>query len=446
MKRLFLQVLFSTALVCLAAALVCLTAACSRSGGGTTDAGHDHEAGLAAGGAAAGHEHAAGGAGTEAVTHQGEAAHELHLEPDQAAAWGIETAPAGLTDVSAVLRLPGVLTVNENRTAEITSCVEGKAARIGTDLGRRVEAGQALLVIDSPAWARDQAALLQAGARAALARLEFERARDLLAEQAIEEREYDRREASWRQALADRGAAASTLRSYGVPAERIAALERRAEESWQTGEVPADLIDSRLPIVSPLAGTVIQRDVILGEHVTPERTLFTVSDLTGLWALLDARESDLVRLEGLTEVAILSTLHPGREFAGRITWISDILDPELRTARLRVEVPNPGGALRPNMYIEAVVRIRRPGVQQLAVPEGAITLLHGEPTVFVQGAREPGEDHLVFTARHLHLGPAIGELRIVEGGLTEGELVVVAGAFTLKAEMTKGTAGHAHVH
>jgi len=205
-------------------------------------------------------------------------------------------------------------------------------------------------------------------------------------------------------------------------------------------EYKCEIADPNLPILSPLSGTIIFRDVVRGEHVEPDKILYTVSDLGTLWAILDVYEKDLPEIHKDSEVTITTSIYSGKHFSGKITTISDLIDEKLRTIKIRVEVDNHEGLLKPNMYIQGT--IKNPAGQKniLAVPEEAIQNLDGEKVVFIC---EEGD---IFAVRHLKLGNKVGNNRIVAQGISEGDNIVIKGAFYLKAELSKATFGHAHVH
>jgi RND family efflux transporter MFP subunit len=185
---------------------------------------------------------------------------------------------------------------------------------------------------------------------------------------------------------------------------------------------------------------VIYRDVVKGEHVEPDQILYTVSDLSTLWAILDVYEKDLPHISKNSQVTITTSIYPGSEFPGKITYISDLIDEKLRTVKIRVEVDNKQGFLKPNMYVQGRIENRLEQKDLLTVPEQAVQNLDGEKVVFV---REQGDK---FVVRHVTLGYKVGDNRIITQGLSEGEQIVVSGAFYIKAEMSKATFGHAHVH
>jgi len=373
-----------------------------------------------------------------------EESHVVHLEPESVEAWGLEIGPPGRTSVVAEIELPGILTTNGNRTARIASLVAGQVAARMVDVGSRVTAGQELVALNAPEFTRAQTAFLQAWAQAELSRKDYERAIVLRDQRAIEEREFLRRQALYEQQVAELRSAEVILHSLGVDEDRVRDISDGLNLDLPFEE--HDAVEPLLPIRSPIDGVVIQRDVVLGGPVDPGQTLFTVSDLSVLWAQLDAYEEQLPGLSRDAEVVVRSPLVPDVDFPGRITVISDEVDPELRTVRVRVEVPNPGGNLRPNMFVNGFVRLRSPDVERIILPEGAVQLLEGRHVVFVALPPEPGEDHLRFEEREVVPGEVLTEGQVILEGLDGTEDVVRLGAFTLKAEMTKGAGGHQHVH
>jgi len=377
---------------------------------------------------------------------EGEAEPEnvLHLESQQIQDWGIRIGSIGRTSVSAELTLPGALTVNENRTAKVAPLVAGQISNLLVDLGDRVGAGQTLVTLNSPEFTRAQTQFLQAFAQAELSRKDFERAQVLLDGRAIEEREFLRRQAVYEQHLADRRAAEVFLHSLGVGEDRMRELEAAVDVSLPPDDHRA--VDPPLAVRTPVSGVVVERDAVLGSHVEPGRALFTVSDLTTLWARLDAYEDQMANLRTGAEVVIRTPLFPGLDFPGQVTFVADQVDEELRTVRVRAEVPNPDGVLKPNMYVQGLLRIQSDGEERMVVPVDAVQLLEGHHVVFVLMPEEPGESHIVIQAVDVEPGETLSVGRIVESGLDGSETIVIEGAFNLKAELTKGAGGHGHVH
>ena len=138
-------------------------------------------------------------------------------------------------------------------------------------------------------------------------------------------------------------------------------------------------------------------------------------------------------------VKIQTESYPGEVFTGKVTYIGDIVDPQSRTVPVRVEVPNPKARLKPGMFATAEIVTGASSKQAIMIPSTAIQKIEGKPAVFVQ------EKDGSFAKRELELGREFGGSVEVKSGLKEGELVVVAGAFTLKSEALKESLeGHGH--
>jgi len=371
--------------------------------------------------------------------HEGDEHPELHLSPEKQKEWGIVLGTATKQNIASKILLPGALALNQNKTAHISSFVEGKAVALSADLGNRVNKGEVVVTINSPQFAQAQAAFLQARAKLNLSRKEYERSKMLLKEKAIEEKEYLRRKAEYEKLLTESGGLGSILHSYGMNHAQTEKLVEKCASMEPEGKL-CDLADPNLSLLSPISGTIIFRDVIVGEHVEPNKILFTTSDLNTLWALLDAYEKDLPLINRKSKVTITSALYPEKEFTGKIAYISDIIDEKLRTIKIRVEVNNDKRLLKPNMYIQGIIENKSEGKKLLAVPEEAIQNLNGEKIVFVL------EEENVFAVQHVELGDKIGRKRIIAKGLEEGDKIVIKGAFNLKTELSKETFGPAHVH
>lgn len=400
----------------------------------TEPAGHTHE------GEDAGHMQDQAG---ETPPEEGEDEHEhqhLTVPADKQKAWGIHVGHVHKESLTARITLPGVMALNQNRTAHVSAFVYGQIADLSVDLGHRVRRGQPLLTLNSPEFAQIQADFLQARASYNLSRTEYQRAQALWEAKAIEEKEYLRRQAENEKLATEYGVLGSKLHSLGLTHEQIEALIEKCR-LVEGQEYKCEVADPILPILSPLSGTVIFRDAVRGAHIEPEKTLLTVSDLGRLWARLDVYEKDIPLVTKESRVTIQTSLYPGLSFPARITHISNLIDERLRTMKVRVEVDNPEGLLKPNMYVQGVLESDVSGGEKvLAVPEEAVQSLDGEKIVFV---RESGD---VFAVRHVRIGDKVGDHRIILSGLTEHEDVVLKGAFTLKSEISKGTFGHSHVH
>jgi RND family efflux transporter MFP subunit len=226
-------------------------------------------------------------------------------------------------------------------------------------------------------------------------------------------------EAAYRTAEADRKSAIARLGSIGAA----------SSGSGRGGS---------FGLMAPVSGTVVERNASPGQSVGPSVNLFTVADLSNVWITVDVYEGDLARVQRGAQASVTPTAFPNDRFAGRVTYAGGVVDPESRTFKVRVEVPNPGSRLRPGMFAQVRIPTVMVGADaaQIVIPEKAIQDLNGTTVVFV--ARGPDQ----YVARKVTVAgrPRDGAVTIA-GGLTEGERIAVAGAFQLKSEMTKGTGG-----
>jgi len=346
--------------------------------------------------------------------------------------WGITVGQPARTATASAVTLPGVLRLDERHTVQITSLLEGKVMSLGAELGASVRKGQVLITIHAPALAQAKTAFLQAAARSELTTREYERARMLLQQEAIDQKEALRRKTESENANTEFGVAESNLHSFGLDQPAVDALLRHARQPGD-GNRHEELADPYLQITSPIDGRVIERDAITGQHILPERMLFTVADLSTLWAVLDAREPDLPLLATGRKVRIRTSVYAGRTWDGRIIHVGDVVDEKSRTVKVRVETPNDGLLLKPNMYIQGEVleAVSTRGV--LTVPAEAVQTINGEPVVFMR----LGTDR--FVVRPVEPGERDGNRRIILRGLDGSEAVVVTGAFNLKAEILKSS-------
>ncbi|MFO7694577.1 MAG: efflux RND transporter periplasmic adaptor subunit [Vicinamibacterales bacterium] len=356
----------------------------------------------------------------------------IQVTPALQQKWGITTAGPERSAVAATISLPGVLRLNERQTAQVSSLLEGQVVSLGAELGAAVRKGQVLATIHAPAFAQAKTSFLQAAARAELTAREWERARSLLRQEAIDQKEAARREGDFEQARTEAAVAESNLHSFGLDQAAVDALLRRARQPGE-GVVRDELAAPYLQLTSPVAGRVIARDVIAGQHILPDRALFTVSDLSTLWAALDAREPDLPHLAAGQRVRLRTSVYAGRTWDGRILHVGDVVDERSRTVKVRVEVPNTGLLLKPNMFVQGEVAGAAGTREVLTLPADALQTINGEPVVFVRTAPDR------FAVRPVEPGERAGERRVILKGLDGSERVVVAGAFTLKAELLKSS-------
>lgn len=217
-----------------------------------------------------------------------------------------------------------------------------------------------------------------------------------------------------------------------------AAVQRATERLRALGAGHGE--GGQFTIVAPFGGAIVQKHATLGEVAASSDQLFTVADLSRVWIELDIFERDLPRVATGQPVVVSTAAYPDQTFSGQIVYVADVLDPEKRTVRARVEVENTDRSLKPGMFATAEIEVGG-GDPVVVVPRTAVQEVEGRQVVWV-----PGSVQGQFRAQPVEVGPALedGRVRILSG-LAAGERLVVAGAFTLKAELSKGEfGGHRH--
>lgn len=373
--------------------------------------------------------------GSEAndAEHEGEEEGAVQLSPETAARIRIRVAPVEKRALSGVLNTTGRVDFNQDRLAHVSPRVPGRVHRVRATLGDRVRPGQALAVIDSIELGRARSAFLQAKVRLELARRTLEREQGLLEDRITSEQSVLEARSAEQSALAAYQAARQELRLLGLSSRQIAAT---------SADDPSAALFS---LSSPMAGTVVEKHVSLGEVVSPERNLFTVADLSQVWIWIDVYERDLALVHLEDDVEVRVDAFADRTFEGKVAYIRSQVDPDTRTARARIDVVNRDALLRPGMF--ATVLVTDPhgaggaqAPQVLVVPSGAVQRDGQEHVAFVVA----GENR--YQRRELELGRRTDAYVEVIDGLAAGESVVVEGTFLLKSEAAKEQMGGGHSH
>jgi cobalt-zinc-cadmium efflux system membrane fusion protein len=290
--------------------------------------------------------------------------------------------------------------------------------------------------VESSELGRARADYLAAATRARVAEANFRREKELLGKGITSEREMREAETAAAAARADLNAAEARLHTLGLTDADMAAL--------RLDEHPS----ARFPARSPIDGTVVDIQATLGQSVESTATVFTIGDLSTLWVVLDAAESQVASLATGQKAVVTLPALPGRTFEGRIEHIADVVEEKSRTVHVRVAVPNRERLLKPGMFASAEI-VAAPGAAaaggapHVVVPREAVQVLGDEKVVFV-----PAGEHR-FAAVEVRTGAESGrEIELLEG-VAAGTRVVTRGAFVLKSELSKeamsgGHAGHGH--
>lgn len=329
---------------------------------------------------------------------------EVRLSPRAKALARLQTtAVRRRGDSSSVVRLLGRVEASETAQKSVTVWTSGRIDKLHVNTtGERVRAGQTVATMYSPEIFAAHQDLLVAKNQVAQMATSSE------ANQAASRAMYD--------------ASRERLELLGVPRDEVARMEKQSEPTKQ------------VRIRTPFSGTVLKRVATEGAYVKTGAPLYLVANLKNLWVQLEAYESDLSRLQKGQSVTVSVDALPGEAFAGTVTFIDPQLDNRRRIARVRVEVDNASGKLRPGMFASAqVVQSKAGGKQPLVIPATAPLFTGRRSVVYVE--KSGAGDGSTYEARVVRLGPRLdGEYPVV-AGLAEGERVVSRGAFALDADL-----------
>ncbi len=366
----------------------------------------------------------------------------------------IETTAVERKFVTAQIRMVGKVEYDETRVEYITAWVPGRLDRLYVDYtGVPVKKGDHMVYLYSPELLSAQEELLQA----------------IKAVQNIKDSKSDIiREVTSGTLVAAR----EKLRLWGLTVEQVAEIEKRGTAS------------DHITIFAPASGIVIHKNAQEGMYVKTGTRIYTVADLSHVWVKLDAYESDLMWLRYGQEVEFATVSYPGEVFKGTISFIDPVLNPTTRTVKIRVDVPNADGKLKPEMFIKAVVRANvaaggkvmdpklagkwicpmHPSVvkdgpdkcdicemplvqtetlgyvsaypdmseKPLVIPVSAVLVTGTRAIVYVE---LPERDKPTYEGREIVLGPRAGSYYIVRSGLKEGQRVVTKGNFKIDSAL-----------
>lgn len=359
----------------------------------------------------------------------------------------IQVAPVIRKFIPHEVRMVGKVDYDEKRVSDITAWVPGRVDRLFVDFtGIEVRKGDHMVELYSPDLVSAQQELRQAL------------------------HSFRTGPASMKRATQGRvNATRKKLELFGLSAEQIKAIEAR------------DSTSDNLVIEAPMSGIVIEKHLNEGAYVRTGSPIYTIVDLSRVWVKLDAYESDLAWLRYGQEVEIEVEAYPGETLKGRIVFIDPTLNPKTRTVKVRIDLPNPHGMLKPEMFVRATVHalvspsgkvmdpslagkwigrmhpeivkdgpgscdicgmdlVRAQDLGFVAAEQTQAPLIIPASAALVTGERAvvyvaTDEDAGKYQGREIILGPELGNFYVVKSGLEEGEMVVVNGAFKIDSEL-----------
>lgn len=362
------------------------------------------------------HDHGAGGKHSDEKL--------IRLSDEAIKEEGIEISTAGPGKLYLTASLPGEVALNADRMAHVVPQMGGIVRKVRKKAGDKVAAGEVMAILESREVAEAKAKYLAALKRLELAKTNFIRFETLWKKEAIPEKQYLEIKTALDEAEIERDASEHKLRAIGFPEEFLQKLPKQSVDSL-----------ARYEIEAPFEGTVIHRNMALGEMLKEDADAFVVADLSSVWVNIHVYPKDLSHVRKGQQVTI-STGNGIPDIQGSIEYVEPVVGDKTRAAIARVVLPNPSQELRPGLFITAKLVVKVVDVP-LLVPKDALQTVEGKPTVFVR------EDE-GFEPRTVRIGKSDDNNVEILSGLKQGEEFCAKGAFVLKAEAGKGEAAREH--
>lgn len=381
-----------------------------------------------------------------AAPHEEHPAH-LTVDLEQQRANQFAFAEASIQSTTRTIQTTGTIGPNETRVAHMRPLSRGRILRVRVRMGDRVKKGEELLAYDNVElgetvheYLRALMDLEQTKTQAEVAKRALERATDLAEVGALAKAELDRRDAEYRRSQATIQAQRAEVARFDERLHRFGLEEREIEGLLKKNPQDYHREASTTMLKAPFDGIVLKANAAEGESIQPEDKLFDVVDTSSVWVQADLFPQDVASVREGDSAIVYVEGYPEEKFRGRIAYISDVVNPETRATRVRVELPNPDRRLKLDMF----ATIQLPSRQQraaLLIPANAVQQVDGKSVVFVR------EQPQQFEMREVKLGPESQGAVEILSGLKTGETVVTRGSFVLKSEHMKselGEEGHAH--
>lgn len=323
------------------------------------------------------------------------------------------------------LTAPAVVTPDPDKIARVAAKVVGTVAEMRKKLGDTVRKGEIIAIIDSREVAEAKSAFLAANVTYDLQNDLFQR----------EKRLYDQKISAEQQFLKVRATTTEARLQLELARQKLAALDLTTDEVNALPKQPVEGL-RRKEIRAPMDGRIIERRVDVGAPVNgegQEKELYVIADLSSVWADLSVPTADLTHIHEGDKVVATTDVGP---IEGQIVFVSPMLNQETRSARVIAAFDNAKAKLRPGTYLTAKVVIDAKPVD-LKVPKSALQTIGSEQVVFVRTKEG-------FAKREIAIGESDDENSQIVFGLDPGEEIATRNTFTLKADLGKSEAEHAH--
>lgn len=345
--------------------------------------------------------------GAQASSKEMQMLEHVSLSPTQMVMANVATIEAKVMPLSKEINAVGIVQYDQARQAKVTAWVAGRIDRLYVNtVGAYVSKGKPVAEVYSPDLVSAQQEYLLA----------------------LRSREQFKNSTIQSIAQGGEGLVASArqrLKLMGVKDEQIDGLEKAGQPNI------------RLPIYTPLSGIVIEKIALEGQYVNTGDPLFNIADLSTVWVEVEVYENEFPFIKIGQAADIVSQSYPGKTFRGRVAFIYPFLDPKTRTVKARVEIPNPGLKLKPDMFVNATVKV--PLGSSIVVPVTAVMDTGKRQVVWVE--MKPG----MFEPRDVKVGTRVGDNIQIQSGLKAGEKVASSGGYLIdsEAQLKGGGGGHA---
>jgi cobalt-zinc-cadmium efflux system membrane fusion protein len=343
---------------------------------------------------------------------------KIEIADMQVKSSGITVLTAGPSKINSAIALPGEIHFNEDKTAHVVPRLAGVVESVRASLGQNVKKGEVLAVIASTGLSEQRSELLTAQKKLALARTTFAREKKLWEDKVSAEQDYLQARQAMAEAEITQQNALQKLHALGASTTAAGAL-------------------NRYELRAPFDGTIVEKHLSLGESVKEDTNIFTISDLSTVWAEVAVPASDLDAVRVGRKVTVKASSFDAK-VAGTIAYVGSLLGEQTRTAKARVVLSNPNSSWRPGLFVNVDVDVASNQADvAVAISTDAVQSVEDKPTIFV---RVPGG----FIAQPVTLGRSDGKTVEVLKGLKAGSQYAAAGSFVVKAELGKSSAEHAH--
>lgn len=332
---------------------------------------------------------------------------------------GIEIKTAGPAKISPTLKLPGVVNFNHHNVVRVVPRAPGIVVNVERHLGQQINKGEVLAVVESQLLADLRSQYLAAQKRLVLTQATYEREKKLWEEKITAKQDYLLAQQLDSEAEITLDLLAAKLRAFGEQPDKIH-LEKNL---------------TRFEIRAPISGLVITKAIARGEVIKEDQEIFTIADVSTMYANLTVYPKDLTAIKN-GQTAVITATASAVEGEGVVSYISALIDEQTRTATARVTLENDNGQWRSGMFISAALVTEEIQVP-VAVSIDALQTLFGWSVVFGRYGQH-------FEARPLELGRSDDKMVEVLDGLSEGEQYAAGNSFAVKAELGKAGASHDH--